>query len=298
MYKRIVLAYDGSVEGRAALREGAVIAKRCQAQVFLLSVIAEAAGTRMADGVGGGGVSRRQEHHKAVLQDGVARLKQRGFEPVAKLVIGEPAKEIGAFAEQVAADLVVVGHRQQSIVGRWWSGATGAYLIDYIHCSLLVCRNVISDEALETELPSIVQSAVKPAERIRPHADDGDRASRAPDDSRATLHDGVAGVAAATTSEAPKERSGDPAEQPSTPQGAPRSVPRRGVRWALFMLLPLALIAGAYWYVTGGQVMSTGRRLCRSRQGWRLDRRLRHRQGSRRHGEPARRGRPGPVPPR
>jgi membrane fusion protein, multidrug efflux system len=29
------------------------------------------------------------------------------------------------------------------------------------------------------------------------------------------------------------------------------------VRWALFALLPLALIAGAYWYVTGGQVMST-----------------------------------------
>jgi membrane fusion protein (multidrug efflux system) len=29
------------------------------------------------------------------------------------------------------------------------------------------------------------------------------------------------------------------------------------LRWALFALLLLALIAGAYWYVTGGQVMST-----------------------------------------
>jgi membrane fusion protein, multidrug efflux system len=29
------------------------------------------------------------------------------------------------------------------------------------------------------------------------------------------------------------------------------------VRWALFSLLPLALIVGGYWYVTGGQVMST-----------------------------------------
>jgi membrane fusion protein (multidrug efflux system) len=28
------------------------------------------------------------------------------------------------------------------------------------------------------------------------------------------------------------------------------------VRWALFALLPLALIAGGYWYVAGGQVMS------------------------------------------
>jgi len=29
------------------------------------------------------------------------------------------------------------------------------------------------------------------------------------------------------------------------------------MRWALFLLLPLALILGGYWYVTGGQVMST-----------------------------------------
>ena len=32
---------------------------------------------------------------------------------------------------------------------------------------------------------------------------------------------------------------------------------RRPVRWALYLLLPLVLIAGAYRYVTGGQVMST-----------------------------------------
>jgi membrane fusion protein (multidrug efflux system) len=29
------------------------------------------------------------------------------------------------------------------------------------------------------------------------------------------------------------------------------------MRWGLFALLPFGLIAGAYWYVTGGQVMST-----------------------------------------
>jgi membrane fusion protein, multidrug efflux system len=37
-----------------------------------------------------------------------------------------------------------------------------------------------------------------------------------------------------------------------------RQLRRRGrVRWVLFALLPIALIAGAYWYVTGGSVMST-----------------------------------------
>ncbi len=32
---------------------------------------------------------------------------------------------------------------------------------------------------------------------------------------------------------------------------------RKTVRWASFALLPLALMAGGWWYVTGGQVMST-----------------------------------------
>ncbi len=32
---------------------------------------------------------------------------------------------------------------------------------------------------------------------------------------------------------------------------------RDRLRWTLFALLPIALIAGGYWYVSGGQVMST-----------------------------------------
>ena len=39
MYERILLAYDGSLEGRTALREGAVFARQCSAEVFLLSVL-------------------------------------------------------------------------------------------------------------------------------------------------------------------------------------------------------------------------------------------------------------------
>ena len=48
-----------------------------------------------------------------------------------------------------------------------------------------------------------------------------------------------------------------PIERSSESEKAPPSPRRRWLRWALFALLPLALIAGAYWYVTGGRVMST-----------------------------------------
>jgi membrane fusion protein, multidrug efflux system len=54
-----------------------------------------------------------------------------------------------------------------------------------------------------------------------------------------------------------RERPERPVERSLEPEKAPQPPRRRWVRWVLFVLLPLALIAGGYWYVTGGSVMST-----------------------------------------
>jgi membrane fusion protein (multidrug efflux system) len=66
------------------------------------------------------------------------------------------------------------------------------------------------------------------------------------------------------TAEMPAARRNAPREQPeqriersSVAEKEPQPPRRSRFRWALFSLLPLALIAGGYWYVTGGQVMST-----------------------------------------
>jgi len=55
----------------------------------------------------------------------------------------------------------------------------------------------------------------------------------------------------------PRDQPQRPVERPSKSEKAPQISRRRWVRSALFALLPLALIAGGYWYVTGGRVMST-----------------------------------------
>ena len=54
----------------------------------------------------------------------------------------------------------------------------------------------------------------------------------------------------------PDGRSDKPVEPPAPPQKTPKPPARRWLRRVLFLLLPLVLIAGGYWYVTGGQVMS------------------------------------------
>jgi membrane fusion protein, multidrug efflux system len=55
----------------------------------------------------------------------------------------------------------------------------------------------------------------------------------------------------------PREQPERPVERASEPEKALQPSRRRWLRGALFTLLPLALIAGGYWYVTGGRVMST-----------------------------------------
>ena len=149
MYSRILLAYDGSVEGRTALREGAPLAKQCGAEVFLLSVLTDTGTLLMSEVIVAGATVQMEEDFQEILNEGVARLKRLGFDPVAKLVQGQPAEEIGKYAREVGADLIVVGHRRQSAFDRWWSGPKGAYLMDYTDCSLLVARNAVSDEAIQ-----------------------------------------------------------------------------------------------------------------------------------------------------
>jgi nucleotide-binding universal stress UspA family protein len=154
-YQRILLAYDGTAQGRAALREGALLARQCRAKVYLLAVVAETPGLRIAEGQHPGAVSQHLDSLKGVLETGVANLKRLGFEPDSRLVVGEPAVEIGAYARQIKADLVVVSHRKQSLVQRWWLGASGGYLVDHIDCSLLISRRSIDDAKFEAELRRI-----------------------------------------------------------------------------------------------------------------------------------------------
>jgi nucleotide-binding universal stress UspA family protein len=149
MYSRILLAYDGSVEGRTALREGAILARQCGAEVFLLSVLADMGPLLLSEVVLAGATVQMEEEYEEILDEGVARLKRLGFDTGAKHVRGQPAEEIGKYAREVGADLIVVGHRRQSAFDRWWSGPKGAYLMDYTDCSLLVARNAVSDEAIQ-----------------------------------------------------------------------------------------------------------------------------------------------------
>jgi len=152
MYKRVLLAYDGSIEGRRALREGAKLAQLCSAEVFLLAVVeissimAPEAGLAVP-------IDEQTANYKAILAEGVERLEALGFSPTSRLEIGDAGKTIAGVAEEIGAHLVVVGHRPQGPLARWWFGSVGSYLVKRLRCSVLVAQTEISDDEFEQLKP-------------------------------------------------------------------------------------------------------------------------------------------------
>jgi nucleotide-binding universal stress UspA family protein len=150
MYKHVLLSYDGSIEGLRALREGAMLAKTCGADVFLLSVVPMTAGTLIAETGDCGVVEAQNNEFRELLHRAVDRLKGLGIEPKARLVKGEPIPAIAAVAKEISADLVVVGYKPEGMLARWWlGGSTQTYLCEQLKCTLLIARNPISDEAFD-----------------------------------------------------------------------------------------------------------------------------------------------------
>ncbi len=146
MYKKVLLVYDGSMEGRLALREGAKLAQMCGAEVFLLAVVETAPTVATFDRTVAIWMDDQIATYKAILAEGVERLKAMGFSPTARLGRGDAGQEIVGVAEEIGANLVVVGHRPSGPLARWFFGSVGIYLVKHLHCSVLVAQTEIGDD--------------------------------------------------------------------------------------------------------------------------------------------------------
>jgi Universal stress protein family len=72
--------------------------------------------------------------------------RQRPGWASARLGIGEAGREIAKVAEDIGANLVVVGHRPDGPLARWWFGSVGTYLVKNLHCSVLIAQTEIGDD--------------------------------------------------------------------------------------------------------------------------------------------------------
>jgi len=140
MYQKILLAYNGSEEGRHALLECSDLSKLTQSEIYLLAVMPISSLVFVGEGfIPTDVVQVEEKRYQQILDDGLALLKQRGFNTSGKLIFGEPVEEISNHARELGADLIVVGHQHlDSWAARWWRGSVSASLIEHAPCSVLV----------------------------------------------------------------------------------------------------------------------------------------------------------------
>ncbi len=139
-YRKILLAYNGSAEGKHALLECAELANFLGAETHLLAVASMPPSLFLTEGfVPEELLEEEKKRTQTVLDEGIATLKQQGFNAAGHLAVGEPVEEICRLAREQRADLIVLGHNQNtSFAARWWKGSVGASLLDYAPCSLLI----------------------------------------------------------------------------------------------------------------------------------------------------------------
>src|SRR6201991_1986499 len=146
-YQKILLCYDGSREGRKALRCGADLALDLKAQTHLLSVVDMRSNIEQCAGlltdVACGSFEKTA---RDILQEGVDWLTERGVQAQGHFAFGHPIDEIANLANELQVDLVVVGHRCRTGLSRWWMGAGNTPLLDRVSGSILVACSAPGEE--------------------------------------------------------------------------------------------------------------------------------------------------------
>src|SRR5258706_12386674 len=118
MFKRILLAYDGSQAGQKALLDCKELAAWANSELNLVAVMPPASAL-----IGGEGYvydprieEEERREYKNILEEGLRGLSETGRTAQGEVVAGDPVDEISRHAATGKADPLEVGHQH---LGTW-----------------------------------------------------------------------------------------------------------------------------------------------------------------------------------
>ncbi len=139
VYRKVLIAFDGSEDSRAALTAGAELAARFKAEVVLLAVLNTGIDLAAAEAYASGSADEEQlEQSTALLDEEKMRLRQSGLTCTTMVANGNPPEQINEKAREIGADLVVIGHRTHGLWSRLANDAVGVKLVKDPPCSILI----------------------------------------------------------------------------------------------------------------------------------------------------------------
>ena len=142
MLKKILIATDGSPSARRAVELGLELAEDEGAQPIFVHV----APTKDVLPVAGIGMVPVTVPHeltwadRAPLDEAVELAEERGLDAETKLLTGDPAREIVAYADEVDADLIVVGSRGHGAISSALLGSVSRGVLQGTTRPVLIVR--------------------------------------------------------------------------------------------------------------------------------------------------------------
>lgn len=132
--RQVVVAYDFSEEGRVALERAIELAGwRPHHVLHVITAVPHGTTYERAEHV-------RELLAKDVETQVVANAPAEAFEVFAHARIGGPDQEILRLAEEVGADLVVIGSHDRGVIGRAIHGSVSEAVLRHARCPVMVAR--------------------------------------------------------------------------------------------------------------------------------------------------------------
>ncbi|MGA4644847.1 universal stress protein [Limisphaera sp. 4302-co] len=141
MFTKILVGYDGSKGGKAALQRAAVMAKQSGAQLTALWVREPLSRYTDLPGEPEGEADAADEYFRERQREVADVAAQHGITIRCETRHGHPAKIIVNFAKEGGYDLIVVGHSDHSELWGRLLGDTTDRISDHAHCSVLIVKS-------------------------------------------------------------------------------------------------------------------------------------------------------------
>jgi nucleotide-binding universal stress UspA family protein len=138
MFRRVLLCYDGTREGRRALKRGADVVLCMKSEAYLLAISGNLVTTAIPEGVTPLLCEGEGSRAEALLKEGIEWLREQGVTAAGSIEHGHAVDCIAETAARIGADLIVLGHKSRGPLARWWSESEEESLLERVSCSILV----------------------------------------------------------------------------------------------------------------------------------------------------------------
>ena len=140
MFQKILVGYDGSKGGKAALRRAAALAKESKAPITALWVREPLPRYTDLPGEPESEQEAADEYFKERQKEVAEVAREHNIRIPCETRRGHPAKMIVKFADEGGCDLIVIGHSDHSELWGRLLGDTADRISDHAHCSVLIVK--------------------------------------------------------------------------------------------------------------------------------------------------------------